>query len=184
MVGKPFLDNASPMNVAAIPGASLTAEPGNHPYEKPAKFSEPEKFFALITKQVKQPAASKDIVGLLNVGLTAETIASGIVMSAFTEGHVSPDVAELVKEPLVRVIVRIGLENGVEDMNIVNELPEPSMSMEDSYGLMETVNPEKFDREMEQIPEYDPREDDMAMIEEDEESEGIPEGFITREGSA
>lgn len=183
MVGKPFLDNASPMNVAAIPGASLTAEPGNHPYEKPAKFSEPEKFFALVTKQVKQPAASKDIVGLLNVGLTAETIASGIVMSAFTEGHVSPDVAELVKEPLVRVIVRIGLENGVEDMNIVNELPEPSMSMEDSYELMAKVNPEKFNTLLDETPMYDPTEDDMEIIEE-EESEGIPEGFITREGSA
>ena len=176
MAQSPFLKDASPMNTMAIPGQSLTDTPKQRPWEKPAKFSQPEKIFGAIAKNCKAPSARKDIARLLDVGLTAETIASGMVMNAFTEGHCTPDVAEIIKEPLVRVITRIGLDEGVNEINVVNELPEPAMSYEDSFELMEKVNPEKFQREMDSIPTYEGEEEEMII----EEEEPMSEGFIDR----
>tara|TARA_R100000008_G_scaffold86259_1_gene78623 strand:+ start:438 stop:980 length:543 start_codon:yes stop_codon:yes gene_type:complete len=179
MAQSPFLKDASPMNTMAIPGQSLTDTPKQYPWEKPAKFSQPEKAFAAIASNCKKPSARKDIARLLDVGLTAETLASGMVMNAFTEGYCTPDVGEIIKEPLVRVITRIGLDEGVEEIDIVNELPEPAMTHDDSYSLMAKMNPEKYEREMEKIPEYN-FEDEEEMIEPEQE---MSEGFINREGS-
>ncbi len=166
------------MNTMAIPGQSLTDTPKQRPWEKPAKFSQPERIFGAIAKNCKAPSARKDIARLLDVGLTAETIASGMVMNAFTEGFCTPDVAEIIKEPLVRVITRVGLDEGVEDINVVNELPKPSMSYKDSFDLMETMNPEKYNKMMADAPLYDGEEDTMDDAEEPEE--GMSEGFIDR----
>ena len=176
MAQSPFLKDASPMNTMAIPGQSLTDSPKNYPWEKPAKFSQPEKMFGAIAKNCKAPSARKDIARLLDVGLTAETIASGMVMNAFTEGYCTPDVAEIIKEPLVRVITRVGLDEGVNEINVVNELPEPAMSHKDAYDLMEKMNPEKFQREMDSIPTYEDDDEEEMMMEE----EPMSEGFINR----
>tara|TARA_R100001015_G_C4622038_1_gene179390 strand:+ start:522 stop:1073 length:552 start_codon:yes stop_codon:yes gene_type:complete len=177
-----FLKDASPMNTMPIPGQSLTDTPKNYPWEKPAKFSRPEKMFQAISKNCMAPKARKDIARLLDVGLTAETLASGMVMNAFTEGYCTPDVSEIIKEPLVRVITRIGLDEGVEEMNIVNELPEPAMSQEDAFDLMEKMNPEKYQRMMDSIPLDEggdmPEEEEGSMME-----ENMSEGFINRKES-
>jgi len=177
MAQSPFLKDASPMNTMPIPGQSLTDTPKNYPWEKPAKFSQPEKVFGAIAKNCKAPRAKKDIARLLEVGLTAETLASGMVMNAFTEGFCTPDVAEIIKEPLVRVITRIGLSEGVEEINIVNELPEPAMSYDDTFDLMSKVNPDKFDRMMNSL---EPEEEEMEMEEEMPDTEMMSEGFIKR----
>tara|TARA_R100001594_G_scaffold150125_1_gene210114 strand:+ start:796 stop:1350 length:555 start_codon:yes stop_codon:yes gene_type:complete len=179
----PHLKDNNFFSVAAIPGQSLTDIPGNKPYERPPTFPEPERAFGLIAQQLRTPVAEKSIVGLLDAGVSAETISSSVVMQAFMEGHITPDVAELIKEPLVRIILRIGLDNGVEDMNVINELPEDGMSTEDSLELMRQLNPTKYKRQMDRTSQARESEemDREAMLREMDAPEE-PVGFIDREG--
>ena len=93
-----YLEDDSYMSVAAIPGQSFTDQPGNNPYEKPAAIVNPEQALAGLVSNLKEPTVSSDIVGLLDAGLSAETIASAMVMKAFTEGFFTPDVAEIITE--------------------------------------------------------------------------------------
>ena len=181
MAQSPFLKDSSPISNMAIPGQSLTNTPKQATWEKPAKFSQPEKFFAILMSQVKKPTARKSTANLLNVGISAETIASAMVMNAFTEGYITPDVAEIVKEPLVRVVTRIGLDAGVSEMNIINEMPKPAMSLEESYDLMKDMDPDKYEREMDKIPDYEEEDEDEMMAADEQE---MPEGFITQRGEA
>jgi hypothetical protein len=102
-------------------------------------------------------------------------------MNAFTEGYITPDVAEIIKEPLVRVVTRIGLDAGVSEMNVINEMPKPAMSMEESYDLMKDMDPDKYEREMDKIPDYEEEDEDEMMVADEQE---MPEGFITQRGEA
>ena len=85
---------------------------------------------------------------MLNIGISAETIASSLVLKMFSEGVFSPDVAEIIKPPLIAVITDIGAETHVEDINVVNQVPEDGMSGSDSLELMQQTNPEKFQKIM------------------------------------
>ena len=176
-----YLEDDSYMSVAAIPGQSFTDQPGNNPYEKPAAIVNPEQALAGLVSNLKEPTVSSDIVGLLDAGLSAETIASAMVMKAFTEGFFTPDVAEIIKEPLMRFILRIGLDAGVEDMNVVNEFPQEGISEDDKLSMMESLNPEKHARIMDKYAmlekdELQDMEDERNMMQEQEEQ---PAGFIT-----
>tara|TARA_Y100000034_G_scaffold68405_1_gene82554 strand:+ start:68 stop:637 length:570 start_codon:yes stop_codon:yes gene_type:complete len=181
----PYLEDSSFHSVASIPGQSFTDTPGSKPYERPPAFAEPERAFGLMVKQLQSPLVRKDIVGLLDAGISAETISSALVMQAFTEGLITPDVAEIIKQPLMRVILRIGLDNGVQDMNVVNELPKDGMSEEDSMTLMRTINPNKFERQMAAFDQAQGEElmamEEMNNMSEMQDSMAPQEGFITRD---
>ena len=183
-MANPHLEDSAFHSVAAIPGQSFTDTPGSKPYERPPAFAEPEKAFALMVKQLQSPVVQKDILGLLDAGISAETISSALVMQAFTEGMVTPDVAEIIKEPLMRIILRIGLDNGIQDINVVNDMPKGGMSAEDSLSLMRKVNPNKYNKMIENF-ELNKGEDLLAqesMMNDSESQEvmGEQEGFVTR----
>ena len=130
----------------AIPGQSLTDTPGQWPFEKPPQIVSPQEAFDRVVNSINQDAASEDIVKLLDVGISAETLASSITVKMFSEGVFTPDIAEIIKPPLVAYITDMGVEAGVEDINVVNQLPTPSVSDEDHFNLMQKVSPQKFER--------------------------------------
>ena len=183
-MANPYLEDSAFHSVAAIPGQSFTDTPGSKPYERPPAFAEPERAFSLMVKQLQSPMVQKDISGLLDAGISAETVSSSLVMQAFTEGMITPDVAEIIKEPLMRIILRIGLDNGIQDMNVVNDMPEGGMSTEDSVSLMSKVNPDKYNKK---VAAFELNEGEDLLAQENmtndlemQNAMGEQEGFITR----
>ena len=66
----------------------------------------------------------------------------------FSEGVFTPDIAEIIKPPLTAFITDIGVEEGIEDLRVVNEIPDDGMEVNDSLEMMEKINPEKFQQKM------------------------------------
>ena len=108
------LDNDLDIFGAAIQGQSLTANPGQFPYEKPPLTSNPENALNSLVEHIQTPAAKKTIINLLEAGLTAETIASALVLGGVSEGLYDVNVAELIKAPLIMYLVEIGDDEGID----------------------------------------------------------------------
>tara|TARA_R100000656_G_scaffold32907_1_gene28350 strand:- start:7 stop:555 length:549 start_codon:yes stop_codon:yes gene_type:complete len=165
----------------AIPGQSFTDTPGKHPYENPAMVSSPEEALEAVEESLNQPTAVKSIINLLDAGISSETIASSVVLKMFSEGVFSPDVAEIIKPPLVAIITDMGTGAGIEDINVINEIPQDGMGEADSLALMSQVNPEKYNRQM---AEFSKEEEDMEFASQVElPPEDIPksESFLDME---
>ena len=133
---------------APTPGQSFTDTPGSREYEKQPKITSPKQALEIVSGSLTDPIAQKSVSNLLNIGISAETIASSLVLKMFSEGVFSPDVAEIIKPPLIAVITDIGAETHVEDINVVNQVPEDGMSGSDSLELMQQTNTEKFQKIM------------------------------------
>lgn len=130
----------------AIPGQSLTDTPGQWPFEKPPQIVSPKQAFEIVKNSVESPESLEDILKLLDVGISAETLASSITLKMFSEGVFTPDIAEIIKPPLVAYITEMGVEAGIEDINVVNKLPSSSIGTEEHMDLMQKVSPQKFER--------------------------------------
>tara|TARA_R100001510_G_C7627856_1_gene187361 strand:- start:362 stop:916 length:555 start_codon:yes stop_codon:yes gene_type:complete len=130
----------------AIPGQSLTDTPGQWPFEKPPQIVSPKQAFEIVKNSVESPESLEDILKLLDVGISAETLASSITLKMFSEGVFTPDIAEIIKPPLVAHITEMGIEAGIDDINVVNNLPSSSIDTEQHMALMQKVSPQKFER--------------------------------------
>lgn len=131
---------------AAIPGQSLTANPGQFPYEKPPLVSNPRQALKALVNSISTEKASKEISSLLDAGITVETLASAFVVGGVSEGLFNPDVAEMIKPLLVGYITKIGDDKGVEDFDVLNKFPDKEMSEQDSIELMSKISPSKFEK--------------------------------------
>ena len=130
----------------AIPGQSLTDTPGQWPFERPPQIVDPEQAFNVVVQSLEQPESQDDVINLLDIGISAETIASSITLKMFSEGIFTPDVAEIIKPSVVAVIADMGAEAGVEDINVINTLPKQGIPVEERMEMMSKINPDKFNR--------------------------------------
>ena len=171
----------------AMPGQSLTANPGQFPYEKPPITVDPDVATDAIVDTMREPQAMNTIGHLLDAGLSAETLASGYVLSGVAEGMFDVDVAEIVKRALVFYIVEIGDEMGVEDMNVVDSAPPQGMSQYEGLQLAKQLSPnDRYEKKIAKMREPEKPEKDLSssmilavednMSDEEEELQG----FITR----
>ena len=168
---------------AAMPGQSLTANPGQFPYEKPPVTVDPVEAIEAIVESIQKPNTSRSFAKLLEAGLSAETIASGLSLQGVSEGIFDPDVAELIKPVLIFYIVEIGEEHNVEDMNVLDSMPNQGMSDTEGMHLLEMTSPnDRLPKKMKQIEGYlnvSNNEEEM-MDEESIEDTEMSIGFIDR----
>ena len=83
-----------------IPGQSLTATPGSMPYENPPQVSSAETAYGILKAGLYQPKTQRELGEVTRAGISCETLASSMVMMAFSQGMFNPDVAEIIKGPL------------------------------------------------------------------------------------
>ncbi len=157
-----LLDN-DPFN-APTPGQSLTDAPGKWQWEQPAQISDPIEAFEKVLASLQDPLTTETVNKLMYVGVSIETILSGIMVKMFGEGVFSPDVAELIKPQLARYLIRQANENGIK-VNIVNKFPKPPMDDGKTLDLLKQFRPEEYSKLMKDI--------DSKPTEE-------PKGFVTR----
>ena len=166
------------LNMKPIPGSSLTEEPGKRPYERPPQIVRVDQALTYcLDGLLGNQDVREELFNVLDAGLSVETVVSGFVLNAFTEGVFTPDVAELIKTPLIQFITQAAGKEGIEDLNVLNEdIPKSSIG-EDKFSIMRSLNPKKFDRitneENNELEEEAPEMemDDMPMMQ---------QGFVNR----
>lgn len=166
---------------AAIPGQSLTSNPGQFPYEKPPTTSNPVDAAEALVETMMAPHARSTIGKLLDIGVSAEMLASSYVLGGVAEGLFDVDVAEIIKPALILEIVGIGDNMGIEDINVLDTAPPQGLDDGQHIDLLSRVNPDKFDKrfnnnDVDMEDEMMPEEEDMMM----ENELPMLEGFISR----
>ena len=101
-----------------IPGQSLTDEPGNYPWEHAPKNVDPEIILERTWRGMTTPEAVEEMIYLLDAGVPAEAIARTIVFAGFMQGEFSPDVGFTLAEPIMEMIIAIGMRAGIENLRV------------------------------------------------------------------
>lgn len=138
-----------------IPGQSLTKPPGSYPFEQPPQFSTPDEAFESLVNALADPKATDRLLNMMELGMPVYTIVYTLLMSGFTEGKWTPDVAMLMAEPLSHLMFRLARDAGIkaesgikeeeDDMlqlvlqKRMKEMPEPELEMPQMGGLMEPM---------------------------------------------
>ena len=109
-VGNPF--------DAPIPGQSLTDTPGNYPWEHPPQFTDPEEATEFIWQTLHTEEFMEQVIGMLDAGVPIEAIARVIVFGGFVEGKFTPDVGFLITEPVMKMLMAIGVRAGINNIRM------------------------------------------------------------------
>ena len=79
--------------------------------------------------QLTTPEFAEQVIAMLDAGVPVEAIGRVILFGGFTEGKWTPDVAFIIAEPVMKMIVAVGIQGGVKkfkmslgDMTNNNEL--------------------------------------------------------------
>ena len=97
-----------------IPGQSLTAEPGNAPWEKPSKFSDPMDALEMYMEKLGDEEALDDILDMLDIGVPVSVVAGTMLSMGVMEGMHTVDVKLILKPLLMAQIKMLADVTGVE----------------------------------------------------------------------
>ena len=109
-VGNPF--------DAPVPGQSLTDTPGNYPWEHPPQFVDPEEASEYIWQMLHRKELTEQLIGLLDAGIPVEALGRTILFGGFLEGKFTPDVAFIITEPVLKMIIAMGIKAGVKKFRL------------------------------------------------------------------
>ena len=109
-VGNPF--------DAPVPGQSLTDTPGNYPWEHPPQFTDPEEATEFIWQTLHTEEFMEQVIGMLDAGVPIEAITRVIVFGGFVEGKFTPDVGFLITEPVMKMLMAIGVRAGINNIRM------------------------------------------------------------------
>ena len=99
---------------APIPGQSLTDTPGNYPWEHPPLYTDTGEAADYVWERLHRPEFAEQIIAMLDAGVPVEAIGRVIVFGGFLEGKFTPDVAFIITEPVMKMLVAIGMNAGIE----------------------------------------------------------------------
>lgn len=165
----------------APPGYGLTADNERWPWGKPPRDVDPEAVLKKAVDSLELRHVREEMMKLLMVGASVESLVEGFIFQAFQEGGFNPDVGLLIKGPLALYIADMAEQEGVPYRLFENEdaLTEDEMTDETFFSMMRENNPSMFAYVSETISEgirkgnapRPPREENfMSMKKEDKES--------------
>lgn len=99
---------------APIPGESLTAEPGNYPWERPMMYADPEKAIQYHIKRMSKPKTMDAILTMLQLGMPIRAMAESMLTIATMEGIHDPDISVVIGPVLHEQIKQMANYAGVE----------------------------------------------------------------------
>ena len=103
---------------APVPGQSLTDKPGNYPWEHPPQFTDPEEATEFIWQTLHTEEFMEQVIGMLDAGVPIEAITRVIVFGGFVEGKFTPDVGFLITEPVMKMLMAIGVRAGLNNIRM------------------------------------------------------------------
>lgn len=120
---------AASFDAGPIPGQSLTKPPGSYPFEQPPMFATPEEAFESLVNALAEPKATDRLLNMLELGMPVYSIVYTLLMSGFTEGKWTPDVAMLMAEPLATLMFRLAKDAGIQAETGVQEEEDDMLQM-------------------------------------------------------
>ena len=97
-----------------IPGQSLTAEPGNAPWEKPSKHSDPMDALEMYMEKLGDESVLDDILDMLDIGIPVSVVAGSMLSTGVMEGMHTVDVKLVLKPLLMTQIKTLADVSGVD----------------------------------------------------------------------
>jgi hypothetical protein len=152
--------------LAVPPGNSLTDAPGKWPWERPARFSNPDDVIDYTVDNISNGPVRDDMIKMMLAGITVEELVEQITFKGFMAGAFTPDVAELVKPAIGIFLADMAIQEGFEPQMFVDEGPiEGSVSDEAFFKIMKEKNPELFRTMLEETNSMQRQFDDMERSE-------------------
>ena len=75
-----------------IPGESLTAEPGNAPWENPPMYADPMDALDFYLERLGDPEAQEELLDMLDVGIPIDVVGGSLLSKGVMQGIHSVDV--------------------------------------------------------------------------------------------
>ena len=98
---------AEPIFAAPIPGASLTTELGNRPWENPPKQANLDVVINSYIRRLQSPDIIRPLVDAIRYGTSVTTIVESVIETAVMEGEHSLDVGILASPVIVEYLKQI-----------------------------------------------------------------------------
>ena len=129
------------------PGYSLTTDNERWPWGRPPQQVDPNQVMEEAINSLDNRKVKQEMMKLLVVGASVESLVEGYILQAFHEGKFNPDVGLLIKGPLAMYIANMAEEEGVPYRFFENEdaLTEGEMDDETFFGMMQQNNPQMFE---------------------------------------
>ena len=103
---------------APVPGQGLTDKPGNYPWEHPPEYTDTMEASEYVWDKLTEPLFAQQVIAMLDAGVPVEAIGRVIVFGGFLEGKFTPDVAFIITEPVLQMIVAMGIKGGVKKFRL------------------------------------------------------------------
>ena len=124
-------------------GYGLTQAPGKWPWDNPPEIVDVDDAFEDIKKRMMVPEQRYDLLRLMDAGIAIETLVRTATFGAFTQGLITPDVAEMLNIPLSAHLLveadRAGVEPKFSNNVKLDVLPDEQIS-----DIMRSLNPERY----------------------------------------
>ena len=99
---------------APIAGMSLTAEPGNRPWQQPPQHATVESAIEYYLPKLSDEVFYEELLNVMELGIPLTTIANGIQLNGVMSGIHTIDVGILVMPVIVETLAYLGDEAGVD----------------------------------------------------------------------
>ena len=99
---------------APIPGQSLTAPLGDRPWQKPARFSQPDVALAFYVDRISKEERANNMLDILENGVPVDVLVDIMQQGGVMEGVHSLDTGIVIAPALVEVISNMADNVGIE----------------------------------------------------------------------
>ena len=131
----------------AVPGQSLTDEPGRWAWEEPPEITNPDDAVVYVIDRFESSEKTQSAYSKLMLsGMPIESIVNTISFAGFVEGKWTVDIAEIIKPPLMSFFVAYADENEIpyKVFNNPEGLTDDGIPDNQVLSLMADRNPEAF----------------------------------------
>ena len=149
----------APLN-APIPGQSLTAPLGDRPWQKPARYSNPDEALAFYVERITKPKRANELLDILENGVAVDTLVDILQQGGVMEGIHSLDVGIIIAPALTEVISNMAEASEVEYTKMsISEDEKVANSGEIAFALKEEPQEKivEMDVEEEEVEQEEPK---------------------------
>lgn len=138
---------------APIPGQSLTRAPGSRPYEQPPLYNDPEEATVAMLDALTNKKSAPIVAAMLDKGIPATFIATGLLKQGVAEGKWSVDTAMLIGKRALGAVVAVGHGAGVKNIVYAPDKEDKLSDIVNSKGFRPHIKDEELDMDITRAPE-------------------------------
>lgn len=118
---------------APVAGESLTSAPRNMVFEKPPQFTDLEEATEFIWEQLNKRDNTLKLLAMLDKQVPVDGLVKTILFSGFASGKWTPDLAVLMANPVVAMVMALGKSAGIK---IRNKTEKKSQNQKDLESII------------------------------------------------